>query len=326
MLVARRREFEALSMSALDLFATALGVFVLIAIFLFPYYLNEPSTKSELEGSEAELAAAGGRLDKAREQARVVALARSAAEARRDAAAEALTRAKAALADDDDRIESVTASARAAAERADSIRNELARLHIADLDLVFVMDLTGSMGDELNDMRSSLGAIIRTARRLAPTLNAGFVAFKDFDDDYLTRAYSLAHMEGRNIGDLLSFVERLKASGGGDVPEPVDIALKAAMEMPWRDDVRGRIVVIGDAPAHAANEGRVLQMAADFAKSGSALGGRRISAIFTGDNPRAQSFYRRLAAAGGGDFTDHRGRMIESVLLSILDPLDRSGR
>ena len=34
-----RRTFGELSVSALDLFASALGVFILIAILMFPYYL-----------------------------------------------------------------------------------------------------------------------------------------------------------------------------------------------------------------------------------------------------------------------------------------------
>ena len=47
---------------------------------------------------------------------------------------------------------------------------------------------------------------------------------------------------------------------------------------------------------------------------------RRISAIFTGNERRRSSrrFFQQLAKSGGGDYVNHRGRIIESVLLSIL--------
>ena len=45
---------------------------------------------------------------------------------------------------------------------------------------------------------------------------------------------------------------------------------------------------------------------------------RRVSSIFTGRNRTGRKFYQELAQYGGGDFVDHQGRMIESILLSIL--------
>ena len=46
---------------------------------------------------------------------------------------------------------------------------------------------------------------------------------------------------------------------------------------------------------------------------------RRVSAIFTGKRPEGREFFERLASAGRGDFVQHRGQMMESVLLSVLD-------
>ncbi|MCP4038455.1 MAG: hypothetical protein GY733_16055, partial [bacterium] len=40
----RNRELNVFSMSALDLFAGAMGAFILIAVVLFPYYLKETKT------------------------------------------------------------------------------------------------------------------------------------------------------------------------------------------------------------------------------------------------------------------------------------------
>ena len=58
-------------------------------------------------------------------------------------------------------------------------------------------------------------------------------------------------------------------------------------------------------------------MASRFGRSSSSA--RRVSAIFTGRRDQGRNFYKELALAGGGDFVTHRGRMMESVLLSVLE-------
>ena len=54
MLSRPRRTLDLLSISALDLFASALGVFVLMAVLLFPFYLKQPSIEAELQGAQAQ--------------------------------------------------------------------------------------------------------------------------------------------------------------------------------------------------------------------------------------------------------------------------------
>ena len=69
MLARRRQALETLTISALDLFASSLGVFVLMAILLFPFYLREPSVEAELLGAQAERSAAGRSLTEAEREA-----------------------------------------------------------------------------------------------------------------------------------------------------------------------------------------------------------------------------------------------------------------
>jgi hypothetical protein len=91
------------------------------------------------------------------------------------------------------------------------------------------------------------------------------------------------------------------------------------VSMAWRSDAQGRIIVIGDAPAHPADVERTLSMAAQFRRSApNARHSRAVAAIFTGSGADARVFFERLAQAGGGDFAVHKGQMIESVLLAVL--------
>lgn len=321
MLVKPRRNMQVLSISALDLFASALGVFVLIAILLFPYYLKQPAQQAEVDGARAELSSMGEALET------VGLTAREAAEARAEAAAR-LQRAQAALANAEALAANAGQSRDAAQQRADAAAAKMASVQsqpdanfaLPDLDLVFVMDVTGSMDDEIRDVQANLLGLIRVLTRLAPTLNVGFVAFKDRGDDYLVRSFPLTAMRGGNLSRIQAFVERLEASGGGDVPEPVAYALEQGIAMPWRPEAEGRIVLIGDAPSHRPDWGAAFGRAATFAAtSPEAARSRRISAIFTGKRAEGREFFERLANAGRGDFVQHRGQMMESVLLSVLD-------
>ena len=316
MRITRRQPLEMLTISALDIFASALGVFMLVAILMFPYYLKQPSLEVELAGAQAELAAAADDVVHARQ-----AIADATAE--RIAAETALEKAQARLS------EAEAAAARAAQEpqpevaapaEAETAGDQKIRIAIADLDLVFVMDTTGSMGRELADLQANLVGIIRVLSRLSGSLRVGFVAFKDRGDAYLTRVYPLQRMNDAHVAELVSFVRGLRAQGGGDDPEPVDEALKAALAMPWRGDAQGRIIVIGDAPAHAHRYRQTLDLAGQFHRSSPGeRAPRTVSAIYTGDSPAHRPFFEQLALAGGGDLSVHQGQMIESVLLSVLD-------
>ncbi|MBL8658303.1 MAG: VWA domain-containing protein [Rhodospirillales bacterium] len=319
MLVRPRQALDALSISALDLFASALGAFMLLAVSFFPYYLRAPALEEETEGARAELAAAAQAL---REAETANADANQAQGEAFDAAAQArqrLERARAALAAQPAPTPTVVETPSQAATPVPGPRRSL--LAITDLDLVFVMDTTGSMRDELQDLQANLVAIIQVLQRLAPTLRIGFVAYRDRGDAYVVRGTQLAALDAANA-DVLSFVRRLSAEGGGDEPERVDEALAAATSMPWRNDAQGRIIVIGDAPAHPADIERTLSMAARFRLS--APNGRfprAVAAIYTGASlgpTPARRFFERLAEAGGGEFSVHKGQMIESVLLAVL--------
>ena len=318
MLANRRRSLEVLSISALDLFASALGVFVLLAVLLFPYYLREPSLEQDRLGAEAELAKLGADLTLAEQRAGQAEKRKAEAEALKRRAAAELEAAKQAMAEADKSLLEAASRVRETDQMMGSVEQELASLTIDDLDLVFVMDATGSMRNEIADVQANLLGIVRILHRLAPTLNVGFVAFKDTDAEYLSRDFPLKPMQGANLGRIQQFVGSLSASGGEDYPEPVGQAFDKALAMNWREGVEARIILIGDAPAHKRNWSRIFEVVGAFHRSESG-GGRRVSAIFTGSREEGRNFYQRVAEAGGGDFVTHRGRMIESVLLSVLD-------
>ncbi len=119
------------------------------------------------------------------------------------------------------------------------------------LDVVFVIDATGSMADEIDVVKEHIQAMMARIRagRPAPRVRFGLVAYRDHGDEFLNRVFDLAEDPG--------FVElamrQLQADGGGDTPEAVAEALHAAVhEIHW-DDRQGTsrmLFLVGDAAPH----------------------------------------------------------------------------
>ncbi|MDD4890501.1 MAG: VWA domain-containing protein, partial [Phycisphaerae bacterium] len=101
------------------------------------------------------------------------------------------------------------------------------------LDIAFIIDTTGSMGDEIDKLKKTLGAIQFQVSQMtpAPDVRFGMVVYRDHGDAYVTRLTPFT-------GDGAAFAKRLaavSADGGGDGPEDVQEALRvAACDLKWR--------------------------------------------------------------------------------------------
>jgi hypothetical protein len=89
-----RREVNIFSISALDLFASAMGAFILIAVILFPYYLKNYEVVAERDQARQELAETRRALVAADERARAAEARARDAEAKAKAAADETARLK----------------------------------------------------------------------------------------------------------------------------------------------------------------------------------------------------------------------------------------
>jgi uncharacterized protein YegL len=206
-------------------------------------------------------------------------------------------------------LEAELAHASAAAETA---KADARALRMTDLDLVLVMDTTGSMRREIEELKANLDSLVRLLRALTASLRVGFVAYRDLGDAYLTRDLPLTPMDEAGYQRLHAFIATLDASGGGDREEAVHLALEKAVAQPWAEGAHGYIILVGDAPAHEADAPRAYRLAADFS-AGSEK--RRVSVIALG---AGQDFFRQLAEQGRGSYIRNRGELYESLLIAIL--------
>lgn len=132
------------------------------------------------------------------------------------------------------------------------------------IDLVFVLDATSSMGDEIEPVKQQLWAI---AQRVGsgtprPALRVGLVLYRDRGDAEPSRVVPLTTDLDLLHRELMS----TQAVGGGDVPEDVNNGLALAVrEMQWNPRAAHLLFLVGDAPPHdypGQNREQVLREAA----------------------------------------------------------------
>lgn len=118
------------------------------------------------------------------------------------------------------------------------------------LDVAFVVDATGSMGDEIHHLKMDLDTFIKTIaiRNKDINLRLGSVFYRDQGDEYVYRISPFS--SNSHVTD--NFILDQMATGGGDYPEALDQALKqAVLNMNWSSTARARIIFLMlDAPCH----------------------------------------------------------------------------
>lgn len=128
-----------------------------------------------------------------------------------------------------------------------TVRKELSKVPV---DIVFTLDTTGSMGDEIDILRDTIYSIYTRIRKLDNTavdLRFGIVLYRDKGDVYLTQQFPLTD----KIEAFQEFLFNVRAGGGGDTPEDLLSGLNETVNnMNWRDDALKLAFVVTDAPGH----------------------------------------------------------------------------
>jgi len=121
------------------------------------------------------------------------------------------------------------------------------------IEISFVVDATGSMGDELEFLKTELLDVISKIKKENPNsmVLTSSVFYRDEGDDYVTRVSNFTNDNNTTV----NFIRNQSAGGGGDTPEAVHSALdKAVNELQWSSNAKTRIMfLVLDAPPHHNN-------------------------------------------------------------------------
>ena len=121
----------------------------------------------------------------------------------------------------------------------------------ARLEIVFVLDTTGSMGGLLDGAKQRIWGIVNDIMQEShSSVKIGLVAYRDHGDDYVTQLLPLTEDLDKVYSTLMDY----RAAGGGDAPEDVRAALAEGLyKAGWsaaNPNLTQIIFLVGDAPPH----------------------------------------------------------------------------
>jgi von Willebrand factor type A domain len=169
------------------------------------------------------------------------------------------------------------------------------------LDLMFMIDTTGSMSDELSYLQAELEDVIRdvndlVGQELSIRLSVNF--YRDVGDDYVVRPFPFT----ANIETAIDHLNDQQANGGGDYPEAVEEALENAIfEHDWRDAALARLCfLVLDAPPHQTQP--IKESLHQTAAEASKLGIRIVPLAASGVDKPTEFLLRFLDIVTGGTY------------------------
>ena len=134
------------------------------------------------------------------------------------------------------------------------VREILSSAGPAALDLVFAIDATESMKDDIAEVRKAAPAIMEELLSMNKESRVALVLYKDYYEDFLVKTGCDFTQDVEVFSKSLT---GFSVRGGRDIPEAVYEAIDAALGLPWREGSERRIILIGDAPAHPKPRGAV---------------------------------------------------------------------
>jgi len=170
----------------------------------------------------------------------------------------------------------------------------------AQLDLLFVIDATGSMGDEIDKLKATMKVIADEIAALPeqPDVRYGLVAYRDRGDQFVVRTWDFTS----NLAEFQRTLNALQACCGGDTPESVNEALnKSIHTLNWRSENTVRVLLlVADAPPHLDyNE----QFSYDTDMIAAVKKGIKLFPIgASGLDAQGEYIFRQLAQFTGGKF------------------------
>ena len=175
------------------------------------------------------------------------------------------------------------------------------------VQIAFMVDATGSMGDELEFLKMDLKKVINEVQKTNTQLkiSTATVFYRDEGDEYVVKHSPFTE----DINQTTEFISQQRADGGGDFPEAVDKALVQLNQLQWQPEARTRIAfLVLDAPPH--NKPAVISSIQYSVKTAAASGIKLIPVVASGIDKTTEFLMRFIAMYTNGTYvfiTDHSG-------------------
>jgi hypothetical protein len=169
------------------------------------------------------------------------------------------------------------------------------------LDVMFLLDATGSMGDEIGRLKDTIDAVAAQVGGFEskPDVRFAMTLYRDQGDMFLTSTFDFTS----DIGAFRSALNDVVAEGGGDYPEALEEGLASALSEPsWRDPASTLqlVFLVADAPPHID---RQVPVAYPAAIVDAISRGIKVFPIASSESDdQAEAAFREIAAATGARF------------------------
>lgn len=173
---------------------------------------------------------------------------------------------------------------------------------IEELDLMLMIDTTGSMGDELEYIKTELVDMVERIADAGKTysIRVSVNFYRDEGDEYIVKYFDFR----TDINECLEQISAQRASGGGDYPEAVHTALDNAINgHEWRENAIKLCFFVLDAPPHSELEVQgINQSIIDSIEKSAELGIKIIPVASSGVDTETEIILRSFAVMTGGTY------------------------
>ena len=133
---------------------------------------------------------------------------------------------------------------------------------VPKIDVVFAIDVTGSMSDEIDVVQAESVDIMNGIRSLVPDSHFGVATFSDYPGTFSYPGYSddygapedspweTPHQPTDKTASVSEALNSISLRDGLDGPEDYTRALFEVMSMEWRALTKKLVILFGDAPTH----------------------------------------------------------------------------
>lgn len=155
------------------------------------------------------------------------------------------------------------------------------------VDVVFAIDATGSMKDDIDLLRKKLISRLQEKLKSFGDVRFGLLFYRDYGDNFNTRGLPVKQFDftydfdefSKNLNSI-----KIRGTEGGDIPEAVYEALFACMDFyKWRGGATKKVILIGDAEPHPKPR-RSGKYSKELVERTAAERGISVSAIITPDD------------------------------------------
>jgi len=180
---------------------------------------------------------------------------------------------------------------------------------VENVDIMLVVDTTGSMEDELEYIKTELSDVVNrvnkeNANNLDIRVSANY--YRDHGDEYLVRSFPFTN----NLKQVTNEMSQQFANGGGDYEEAVVEALNDAIyNHNWNENAEAKLLfLVLDAPPHHTDQN--ISQIHQLIKEANELGIRIVPIVSSGVDKDTEFLLRFLDISTNGTYiflTDHSG-------------------